>query len=109
MEYLTGDRDRPLILGADNEGMLMRYVDASFAVHPNMHGHTGGGMAFGRGFSISISTKQKLNTKCLIESELVGVDNMMLIIFWTCYFLLSQGYGVIQKPFAARQYKFDPN
>jgi hypothetical protein len=23
MEYLKGDRDRPLILGTDNEGMLM--------------------------------------------------------------------------------------
>jgi hypothetical protein len=57
MEYRRGDRDRPLILGADNDGMLMWYVDASFTVHPNMHGHTGGGMTMGRGFSISLSTK----------------------------------------------------
>jgi hypothetical protein len=42
MEYLRDDRDRPLILGADSEGKLMWYVDASFAVHPNMHGHTCG-------------------------------------------------------------------
>jgi hypothetical protein len=97
MEYLRGDRDRPLILGADYEGMLMWYVDASFAVHPNMHGHTGGGMTMGRGFPISVSTKQKLNTKSLTESELVGVDDMMPIILWTCYFLLSQGYGVIEN------------
>jgi hypothetical protein len=60
--------------------MLIWYVDASFAVHPNMHGHTGGGMTLGRGFPISVSTKQKLNTKSLTESELVGVDNMMPII-----------------------------
>ncbi len=52
-----------------NEGMLMRYNDASFAVHPNMGGHTGGGMTMGRGFPISVSTKQKLNTKSLPESE----------------------------------------
>jgi hypothetical protein len=38
-------------------------------------------------------TKQKLNTKISTESELVGVNGMMLIICWTCYFLLSQGYG----------------
>jgi hypothetical protein len=25
------------------------------------------------------------------------VDNMMPIIFWTCYFLLKQGYGVIEN------------
>ncbi len=97
MEYLRGDRDRPLILGTVNEGMLMWYVNASFAVHPNMRGHTGGGMTMGRGFPISVSTKQKLNTKSSTESELVCVDNMMPIILWTCYFLLSQGYGVIEN------------
>ncbi len=97
MEYLRGDRDRPLILGADNEGMLMWYVDALFAVHLNMCRHTGGGMAIGRGFPISVSTKQKLNTKSSTESEFVGVDDMMPIILWTPYFLLSQGYGVIKN------------
>jgi hypothetical protein len=97
MEYLKGDRDRLVILGADNEGMLMWYVDASFAVHPNMRGHTGGGMTIERSFLISVSTKQKLNTKSLTESELVGIDNMMPIILWTFYFLLSQGYGVIEN------------
>jgi hypothetical protein len=91
-EYLRGDRDRPLILGAENEGMLMWYVDASFAVHPNMNGHTRGGWTMGRGFSISVFTKQKLNTKSSTESELVSIDDMMPIILWTCYFLLSQGY-----------------
>jgi hypothetical protein len=97
MEYLRGDRDRPLILGADNEGMLMWYVNALFAVHPNMCGHTGAGMTMGRGFPISVSTMQKLNTNSLTESELVGIDNMMPIILWTHYILLSQGYGVIEN------------
>jgi hypothetical protein len=69
VEYLRGDRDRPLVLGADNEGMLMWYVDASFAVHPNMLGHTGGKLTMGRGFPISVSTKQKLNTKSSTKSE----------------------------------------
>jgi hypothetical protein len=32
----------------------------------------------GRDFPISVSTKQKLNTKSLTESELVGIDDMML-------------------------------
>jgi hypothetical protein len=42
---------RPLVLGADNDGLLMWYVDASFAVHRNMRGHTGGGLMMGRGCS----------------------------------------------------------
>ena len=44
VEYLKRDRARPLVLGAENDGLLMWYVDASFAVHPNMRGHTGGGL-----------------------------------------------------------------
>jgi hypothetical protein len=97
MEYLRGDIERPLILGANNEGMLTWYDDASFTVHPNMHRHTGGGMTMGRGFPISVSTKQKLNTKRSTESELVGLDDMMQIILWSCYFLLSHGYVVIKN------------
>ncbi len=51
----------------------------------------------GRGFPITASIKQKLNTKSSTESELVGVDDMMPIIVWTCYFLLSQGYGIVEN------------
>ncbi len=97
MEYLRGNHDWPLVLCADNGRLLMWYIDAAFAVHPNMHGHTGSGLTMGRGFPISVLTKQKLNTRSSTESELVGVDDMMLIICWTCYFLLSQGYGIIEN------------
>jgi hypothetical protein len=55
MEYLRVERLRPLILGADGSGVLMWYVDASFAVHPNMRSHTGGGLTMGRGFLIVAS------------------------------------------------------
>ena len=75
----------------------MWYLDALFAVHPNMHGHTGGGLTMGQGFPIVASWKQKLNAKSLTESKLVGVEDMMPIILWTCYFLLSQGYGIIEN------------
>ncbi len=75
----------------------MWYVGASFAVHLNMRGHIGGCMTIRRGFPISVSTKQKLNTKSSTESELVGVDDMMPIIIWTRYFLMEQGYGVVEN------------
>ena len=94
IEYLRSTEDMPLTLGADTSGVLKWYVDASFAVHPNMRGHTGGGLTMGRGFPIVNSTKQKLNTKSSTESELVGVDDMMPSILWTRYFLKSQGYKV---------------
>jgi hypothetical protein len=62
-----------------------------------MCGHTGGGLTLGREIPISVSIKQKLNTRSSTESELVGVDDMMPIICWTRYFLLSQGYGIIKN------------
>ena len=36
IEYLRRDNSCPLVLGADNNGLILWYVDASFAVHPNM-------------------------------------------------------------------------
>ncbi len=35
------DNIRPLVLGADNDGLLMWYVDASFAVPPTCVGILG--------------------------------------------------------------------
>ena len=94
IDYLRATKDLPLILGADNTGVMEWFVDASFAVHPNMRGHTGGGLTLGRGFPIVNSTKQKLNTRSSTESELVGVDDMMPTILWARYFLKAQGYDV---------------
>lgn len=94
IEYLRFTHDLPLILGADKSGTLQWYVDASFAMHPNMRGQTGGGLTMGRGFPITVSTKQKLNTCSSTESELVGANNLMPIVLWTQYFLKAQGYDV---------------
>jgi hypothetical protein len=97
MEYLRKDHAWPLVLGAKNNGMLMWYINALFAVHPNMRGHTGGGLTMERGFPMTASTKQELNTRSSTESELVDVNDMMPIIIWTRYFLLSQGYGIVEN------------
>jgi hypothetical protein len=97
MEYQSVNRLCPLIMSADRSGVLMWYVDASFAVHPNMHSHTGGGLTMGRGLPIVSSTKQKLNTRSSTKSDLVGVDDMMPIVVWSQYFLMAQGYGVTQN------------
>ena len=92
VEYFKSTTEMPLILGGDATGVLKWYVDASFAVHSNMRGHTGAGLTMGRGFPIVSSTKQKLNTRSSTESELVGVDDMMPSILWTRHFLQAQGY-----------------
>ena len=94
IEYFCATVDLLLILGADGTGILNWYVDASFAVHANMGGHTGGALTMGQGFPIASSTKHKINTRNSTESELVGVDDMMSSILWTRYFLNHQGYKV---------------
>ena len=96
MKYLRGTTELPLILGGDNTGIVKWYVDASFAVHPSMRGHTGGAVTLGCGFPIVTSTKQKLNTRSSKEAELVGVDDLMPAILWTryWYFLKAQGHDV---------------
>jgi hypothetical protein len=105
MEYLRVDRLRPLILSANGSEVLMWYVDASVAVHANMRSHNGGGLTMGRGFSIVNSTKQKLDTRSSTESELVGVENMMPIIYLCLELLFLDGSGIWCNPdfFVTRQ------
>ena len=97
MKYIRGTRKLSLILSANGSSILKWWVDASFGVHPNMRGHTGGGLSMGTGFPIAISTKQKLNTRSSTETELVGVDDLMPPILWTRYFLDAQGYKAFES------------
>jgi hypothetical protein len=91
MRYIRGTRTMPLILSANGSGIFKWWVDASFTVHPNISGHSGGGLSLGRGFPIVSSTKQKLNTKSSTEMEIVGADDFMPEICCTRYFMKAQG------------------
>jgi hypothetical protein len=99
MRYSRGTRTMPLILSANGSGILKWWVDASFAVHPNMRGHSGGVLSLERVFPIVSSTKQKLNTRSSMETEIVGADDFMPAIYWTRYFMKGQGYGVKDNVF----------
>jgi hypothetical protein len=94
MRYIRGTRRMPLILSANGSCILKWWVDASFAVHPNMQGRSVGGLSLGRGFPIVSSTKQKVNTRSSTETEILGADDFMPAICWTRYFMKAQGYGV---------------
>jgi hypothetical protein len=83
-----------LTLEADNLQVVKWWVDASYAVHPDMKSHTGATMTLGKGSVYSASVRQKLNTKSSTEAELVGVDDLMPQILWTKYFLEEQGFEV---------------
>ena len=91
----------PLDLGSRSSKISMislicsnMVIDGSHGVHPNMRGHTGSGLCMGRGYLISTSRKQKLNTRSSTKSEMIGVSDCMPSILWTWLFLEAQGYDV---------------
>jgi hypothetical protein len=74
--------------------MVKWWIDASFAIHPDMRSQTGGTMLLGKGLVYSFSRKQRINTKNSTEAELVGVDDGMPLVVWTRNFLTTQGFKV---------------
>ena len=92
MKYLWNMENLPLVLEAENLNTAEWWVNASFAVHPNMHSHTGCLMMLGSGAVYASSTKQKLNTNSSTEAELVGVYDAIPQILWTHKFLAAQGF-----------------
>ena len=55
-----------------------------------MRGHTEAHMTLGQGTVVSISTKQKLNTKSSTECELVGVNEPLPMMLWSRLFAVAQ-------------------
>ena len=64
------------VIGADNLYEVLTYLDTSYATHDDMKGCTGGCMKFGWGLIHEKSSNQKLNTKILTESKVVGSLDM---------------------------------
>ena len=106
MKYLRGSIYMPLTLEADEVSIIKWWVDASFAVHPDMKSHTGGIMTLGKGAIYGTSTRQKINTKSSTEAELVGVNDVMPQVLWTRYFLEAQGYGSERQHRLSRQQEY---
>eukprot|EP00957_Ditylum_brightwellii_P181670 13839393-Ditylum_brightwellii.AAC.1 len=77
MEYLRATIEMPLMLEADSLHHTCWWVDAPFAVHPNMKRHTGDISMMGRGAIHAGFTKQKLNIQSSTKAEIVGVDDLI--------------------------------
>ena len=99
LEYINGTLDLVYTLGADDLSIFRTWVDASFAVHPDMKSHTGGVISFGTGGLLCKSSKQKLNTKSSTESELVGASDYLPNTLWAKMFMEAQGYPTSQCVF----------
>jgi len=93
LEYINGTINLEYTLGADSLNKLWTWVDASYAVHPDMKSHTGGIMSLYLGGIAQKSTKHKLNTKSSTEAELVQ------IVLWVKMFMEAQGYKIEENIF----------
>jgi len=85
---------RILDLLASNLQQLYIWIDASYAVHMNTRGDTGGAISMGYGVIHVRAGKQKNNTKSSTESELVVVSEYIPYNLWILMFLEEQGYGI---------------
>ena len=86
--------DETRFIGADDLKRLYTWVDAAYAVHPNMRSHTGGVLSMGTGVVHCKSSRQKLNTKSSTEAELVGVSDYLPYNVWLMHFMKEQGYEI---------------
>ena len=94
LQFLRATKDDFLTLSATSLHHVRWWVDASYAVHPDMKSHTGGALSLGSGVIYGTSKRQKLNTKSSTEAEVVGADDVMPQMLWTLYFLEAQGYKI---------------
>lgn len=76
--------DLKYVIGADDLGQLLvrTWVNASYAVHPDMRSHTGDAISFGHdtaaGIAVYKSTKHKLHTtKGLTEADFIGASDFL--------------------------------
>ena len=92
ISYLNATIEDTRIIGCDNIEEIFTWVDAAYAVHPNMRSHTGGTTSMGWGVMHSKSSKQRLNTKSSTEAEIVGVSEYAPHNIWLMNFMSQLGY-----------------
>ena len=94
MKYMNGTKELVLTLSAEQLNILKWFVDAAFAVHADFKSHTVMTMTMGQGTIMSMSRKQKLNTRSSTTAELVGADDATTMMLCTTLFMEEQGYKI---------------
>ena len=89
----------PRIIGADSLSIVQCWADASYTVHPDMRGRTGGVTSFGHGLTHTECSKQKFNTKRSTESEIVADSYYLAHTVWSASLMKDQGYPLSRKLF----------
>lgn len=97
IQYLRNTKELGLTLEGDDLTAIQWWVDASYATHADMRGHTGAIMTLGKGAAYATSVRQKLVARSSTESELIGVYDVLPQVLWTRNFLIEQGAKVTES------------
>ena len=97
LSFLTAKKEDERIVGATSLKDLYTWIDASYAVHENMRGHTGEVMSYSRGVIHARGGKQKINVKSSTEYELVGTSEYCPYNIWQMMFMNEQGYPLYKN------------
>ena len=93
LRYLNATKDdiKYRINATDKLTDMCVYVDASFAVHPNMRSHSGAILTIGKNSVVfDESIKQKLNAKSSTEAELIAISDVLPQVIATKTFMAEQ-------------------
>ena len=94
LQYCLGTIDEVRIIGASSLKQIFTWIDAAYAVHPDMKSQTGGCVSLGIGILHAKSSTQKINTKSSTEAELVGMSEYLPYNIWMYNFISAQGYEI---------------
>lgn len=80
-----------MIIGMDDSGNVVIYVDGAHAVHSDGKGHSGLFVTMGTGAMINVSKKLGVNTVSSTETRIVSTGERFPKCLWFRYFRGSQG------------------
>ena len=92
--WIKATIDDKRYIGANSLAQLFTWIDASYAVHPDMRSQTGGAHSLGRGILNGSARKQKLTAKSSTEAEVIGMSDYVTYALWHRHFLEAQGYKI---------------
>ena len=92
VQYIRGTQNLGVTFEVHEPIHVIAYIDASFAIHPDMKSHTGCVITLGKGAIYAKSGIQRLMTKSSTEAELVAICDSANQVLWTRNFLRCQGH-----------------
>ena len=84
------------IIGSNNLTDMYTWIDTDYAVLRDMRSHAGGSISMGHGLLCKKKLVQRLNTKCSMEAELVGVSEYLTYNLWL-FFLHGKENGIMNN------------